>query len=55
MGGTEKGYSGARIWIGWSCLVGVCERGEVKTGVLLTVVLGLGVGLDESALLGPQG
>ena len=36
MGGKETGCSGDRIWVGWSCLVGVCERGEVETGLLLT-------------------
>ena len=36
MGGKETGCSGARIWVGWSCLVGVCERSEMETGLLLT-------------------
>ena len=39
MGGKETGCSRARIWFGWSCLVGVCERGEVET---LTLMLHLG-------------
>ena len=36
MGGKKTGYSGARIWVGWSCLVGVCKRCEGETGLLLT-------------------
>ena len=34
-GRVDNGCSGARIWLGWSCLVGVCERGKVETSLLL--------------------
>ena len=47
MGGKETGCSGARIWVGWSCLLGLCEKGEVETGLLLH-------GLDEPVESGPK-
>ena len=36
MGGKETGCRGAMIWVGWRCLMGVCERCEMETGSLLT-------------------
>ena len=34
MVGKATGCNGARIWFGWSCLIGVWERGEEGTGLL---------------------
>ena len=34
MVGKATGCGGARIWVGWSCLIGVRERGEEGTGLL---------------------
>ena len=55
MGGKETGCSGARILVGWRFLVGVCERGEVETGLLLTSCSWLGIGWDESVVTGKKG
>ena len=41
MGSKDTGCSGARICHGWSCLIGVLERGEEGTGLLLTGCLGV--------------
>ena len=46
MGGKETGCSGARIWVGWSCVRGV----RWKQVCFLQVMHGLGVGLDNSVV-----
>ena len=33
MVGKVTGCGGARIWFGWTCLIGVLVRGEEGTGL----------------------
>ena len=55
MGDKKIGCSGVRILVGWSCLVGVCEKVEGETGLLLTGCALVGVGLDEPVVFEQKG
>ena len=54
-GGKELGCSGARIWVGWSCLIGAWEWGEKGTGFLLTACVRVRGRWGAVDGLGPRG